>query len=60
MNVVICSNFGLRLCMLLENKHISELNTNDVSFSPPHLLSYEKVTSFLSVLSLFNKHIWVI
>ncbi|CAN8184016.1 unnamed protein product [Coccothraustes coccothraustes] len=34
---------SLRLCILLEKKQISELETNDESFTPP-LLSYEKIT----------------
>jgi len=41
-------NLRLELCMLLENEHIFEPETNDESFSSSHPLSYEKVTSFLS------------
>lgn len=61
MNVVLFSNLRLELCMLLENEHIFEPQTNDETFSSSHPLSYEKVTPFLSVLSLFNQHMfWVI
>ncbi|KAM9302561.1 LOW QUALITY PROTEIN: chloride channel protein C-like [Morus bassanus] len=34
----------LELCMLLENEHTSEPETNDESFSSSHPLSYEKIT----------------
>lgn len=61
MNVVLFSNLRLELCMLLENEHIFEPERNDKSFSSSHPFSYEKVTCFLSVLSLFNQHVyWVI
>ncbi|NXS59184.1 CLCA protein, partial [Brachypteracias leptosomus] len=45
----------LELCMLLENEHVFELEINDEPFSSCHPLSGEKVTSFLSVLSVFNQ-----
>ncbi|PKU37487.1 chloride channel protein c-like [Limosa lapponica baueri] len=34
----------LELCMLLENEHIFEPETNDDTFSSSHPLSYEKIT----------------
>ncbi|NXL31859.1 CLCD protein, partial [Glaucidium brasilianum] len=34
----------LELCVLLENEHISEPETNDESFFSSHPLSYEKIT----------------
>lgn len=67
MNVVLFSpsfasyffvNLRLELCMLLENEHIFEPETNNDTVSSSHPLSYEKVTSCLSTLSLFIQHVY--